>query len=115
MSCRVYQSLADGNVALWRQVRCTVWLWCCYPLLNAMAVVNAPSERRGSANATFLMFMDLGIGVGSFVWGLTIDLIGIRWLYLLCSGCAFVSLIINQLPVFSKLYSKQVRGKENVS
>lgn len=108
--------LADGNVALWAAGAVYGFGYgVVYPLLNAMAVVNAPSERRGSANATFLMFMDLGIGVGSFVWGLTIDLIGIRWLYLLCSGCAFISLIINQLPVFSKLYSKQVRGKENVS
>ena len=78
-----------------------------YPVLNAMAVVRAPEGRKGAANATFLTFLDVGIGFGSLLWGFTIDTIGIRWLYLLCAVCVAISFALNMLPRFSKMYAEE--------
>ncbi len=75
-----------------------------YPLLNAMAVVNAAPTRRGAANATFLMLMDLGIGLGSFMWGIAIDWLGVQWLFLLCSFSVVIATGIYIMVVF---YSKK--------
>lgn len=76
-----------------------------YPILNAMAVVNAGKERRGAANATFLMFLDMGIGIGSLLWGLAIDFLGIRWLYLLCAVCVAICYGLNCTPKFAAIYA----------
>ncbi len=39
------------------------------PGLQAWAIEKAPKNRRGMANATFFSFFDLGIGVGSLLFG----------------------------------------------
>ena len=77
-----------------------------YPVLNAMAVVRANPARRGAANATFLMFLDTGIALGSLIWGLAIDFLGVRWLYLLCALCVAVCFAMNCMPRFSGMYDK---------
>lgn len=51
-------------------------------ILNTFAVVGAPQARRGAANATFYMFMDVGIGLGSALWGVVADALGVEWIYL---------------------------------
>ena len=35
------------------------------PILNTKAIVHTPASRRGCANATFYMAMDLGTGAGA--------------------------------------------------
>lgn len=65
-----------------------------YPLLNAMAVVNAAPNRRGAANATFLMMLDMGIGLGAMVWGFIIDHMGPQWLYPACAVTMAVSIVL---------------------
>lgn len=39
------------------------------PALQAWSVQNSPISRRGMANATFFSFFDLGVGIGSIVFG----------------------------------------------
>lgn len=41
-----------------------------YPLLNALVIQFAPVSRRGTANATFFLAMDIGMGFGSMLLGL---------------------------------------------
>ncbi len=50
-------------------------------VLNTEAIIRTPMNRRGSANATFYMFMDVGVGLGSVVWGRTADVFGTSWIY----------------------------------
>ena len=75
----------------------TVWLWIAaalhglgygtiYPMLNAMAVTQAPLERRGTAMATFLTGMDIGGGIGASVCGMIIDLWGMESMFFICAG-----------------------------
>jgi len=41
----------------------------CLPTIQAQAVRHAPVHRRGAATATFFATFDLGIGLGSIIWG----------------------------------------------
>ena len=50
--------------------------------LAGPAVVHAPVNRRGAANATFYMAMDIAIGLGGYFWGVTADVAGTRMVYL---------------------------------
>ncbi|TCL57706.1 putative MFS family arabinose efflux permease [Hydrogenispora ethanolica] len=52
------------------------------PGLTAMAVKDAPSERRGAANSTFFTGFDLGVGLGSILWGAVAQIAGYRMMYL---------------------------------
>ncbi len=56
------------------------------PVLQAMAVRNVPPERRGASNATFFVGFDLGIGVGSILWGIIAELVGYQTIYLLADS-----------------------------
>lgn len=51
-------------------------------LLNAAAVINTPQSRRGAANATYYMAMDLGLGIGASCWGYIADWLGTRSIYM---------------------------------
>jgi len=53
------------------------------PSLQAMAVRNVPPQRRGAANGTFMSGFDLGIGIGSIIWGVTAKSFGYDTMYLL--------------------------------
>jgi MFS family permease len=52
------------------------------PTLQALAVRNAPADRRGAATGTFYVAFDMGFGVGAIVWGLVAQGIGYRSMYL---------------------------------
>jgi len=43
---------------------------------NVLAILSTPKERRGSANATFYLLLDIGIGVGAALWGVVADMFG---------------------------------------
>lgn len=56
-----------------------------YPQLNALAVTRAAPERRGTAMATFLTGMDIGVGFGAGFWGFIIDQIGMDMMFHICA------------------------------
>jgi len=49
--------------------------------IMALAIEQAPSERRGRAMASFSTAFPLSNGIGAFIDGLIIDLAGYRWMY----------------------------------
>lgn len=64
-----------------------------YPLLNAAAITSSPPHRRGTAMATFLTAMDIGVGLGASFWGLLVDWIGMGVVFPLSavfSGMAYL-------------------------
>lgn len=63
------------------------------PSLQAMAVLNVPFSRRGAANGTFYSAFDLGIGLGSGLWGVVADVWGYSAMYLAAILPAFLALI----------------------
>ena len=67
--------------------------------LQTMAVTSAPAERTGSANATFMIGFDGGIGIGSMTAGLLVAAVGYGSMFLCLSGCVLFSGLI--FAVFS--------------
>ncbi len=73
------------------------------PSLQAMAVYNVPPQRRGAANGTFLSGFDLGIGVGSIIWGYVAKITSYSTMYLLTvipviAGFVFYFLFYKKSP-----------------
>ena len=64
------------------------------PALQSMAVAIAPSERRGSANSTFLCAYDIGIGVGGGIAGSLISGLGYGMMFLLMSAFNILAILI---------------------
>ena len=48
----------------------------CNITCNVLAVLSTPKERRGAANATFYLLMDIGLGLGAALWGIVADILG---------------------------------------
>ncbi|WP_341356921.1 MFS transporter [Rossellomorea sp. y25] len=55
------------------------------PSFQTMSIQAAPKKRTGHATATFFIFYDLGIAVGSFVLGVFSFQLGFSALYIICA------------------------------
>ncbi|HZK43794.1 MAG TPA: MFS transporter [Syntrophomonadaceae bacterium] len=64
------------------------------PSLQALAIVDTPPERRGSANATFFTGFDLGLGLGAIVWGIIAQTFGYSIMYFCAILPAIIALIL---------------------
>ena len=64
------------------------------PILNALVISLSPPERRGSANATFAVAMDLGIGVGAVALGFLTQKMGFELMYGYSAGFALLALVM---------------------
>jgi MFS family permease len=61
---------------------------------QAVALKAAPQHRRGITNATVFMFVDLGVGIGPFLFGFIIPLTGYRGLYITAGALATVCIFV---------------------
>jgi MFS family permease len=64
------------------------------PTLMAMTVDRARPQERGAAMGTFTTAMDLGIGVGSIVWGVTAEAFGFQTMYVAASLMGLVGVAV---------------------
>lgn len=69
------------------------------PAFNAVAVVDSPEDRNGTANATFYFMMDFGILFASAGFGALIDAAadiaaGYRQMYLISVGITVLSMVM---------------------
>lgn len=66
------------------------------PTLMAMTVDRAGPQERGAAMGTYTTAMDLGIGVGSVVWGVVAQFLGFAAMYVAASlmGLVGVALLL---------------------
>ena len=60
----------------------------------AMAVKKAPDDRLSIANATFYMFLDLGVGVGPLLLGLLVPVVGYPLMYIAMAGVGLLALVV---------------------
>lgn len=63
-----------------------------FPGMNSLAVTECIPERRGAANATYLISIDLGFLLGSFAWGILAQEIGYNATYFV--ACLFILLAL---------------------
>ncbi|HTX70073.1 MAG TPA: MFS transporter [Thermoleophilia bacterium] len=64
------------------------------PTLMAMTVDRAGPEERGAAMGTFTTAMDLGIGLGSIVWGMMAQAFGFQAMYVAASLMGLVGVAV---------------------
>ncbi|MGW7898626.1 MFS transporter [Staphylococcus shinii] len=64
------------------------------PTAQAIAIQQSPTDKIGLATSTFYMFADFGAGIGPFMLGVVIPLMGYRNLYLTMSILVIVSIIL---------------------
>lgn len=63
------------------------------PTLNAVVMMNSGKEKRGAANSTFYICMDLGGAIGAAIAGVISEHLGYSTLYIICEVyviCAFL-------------------------
>ena len=77
-----------------------------HPIMNAIAVRSVEPNRRGSATSTFMMSQDIGMAIGSTVWGLVANHFGFTVVYILVT---FVALLL--LVAFKIFLSKGAQKK----
>lgn len=65
-----------------------------HPSMQAMTVRNVPPHRRGAANGTFFSSFDLGIGIGSVIWGAVAQVLGYSTMYILASIPVGIALLV---------------------
>lgn len=74
------------------------------PTLQAMAVRQAPAHRRGAATGTYFMAFDMGLGIGSILWGYIAEAAGFRIMYftslipLFISGAIYFKYKSSKIP-----------------
>lgn len=64
------------------------------PTMQALSVLYVPPERRGAATATYFLFLDLGLGLGSVLWGLVAQDLGYDLMYLMVIIPSLLSLLV---------------------
>ena len=64
------------------------------PSLQSLAVKNVLPNRRGAANSTFFSSFDIGVGLGSLVWGIIAHYFGYSLMYLMTIIPAIIGLAI---------------------
>jgi len=76
------------------------------PTLMAMTVDRAQPQERGAAMGTFTTAMDLGIGIGSVVWGVVAQAFGFSTMYVAASLLGLVGV--------AALLAGSARGRNRV-
>jgi MFS family permease len=69
---------------------------------QAIAIKLTPPHRMGLANSTYFIFLELGLGLGPFILGIMVPLIGYGGLYL-----SMVVLIVLVIPLYYVLHGKK--------
>jgi predicted MFS family arabinose efflux permease len=63
------------------------------PAFQTMFINLAEHNRRGTANATYFTFWDMGIGIGTILGGTIIDKLSFEHLYAVCAGLLILGVI----------------------
>jgi len=79
------------------------------PPTQALSVLNVRPDRRGAATATYFLFLDLGLGMGSVLWGFVAQALSYDIMYLL----VIIPSIFALLPYL--LFARQAKVKQEVN
>lgn len=84
------------------------------PLFQSFVTGTTPAPKRGTANATYLLSYDIGIGIGSFAMGIFQESIGLGKGFAVTAVCYIAGGIIYAVYV-ERYYAKLVRNNQNKS
>ncbi|MFP3928043.1 MAG: MFS transporter, partial [Desulfobacteraceae bacterium] len=60
---------------------------------QAIAIKGAPPDKLGLATATYYIFLDLGFGVGPYLFGSLVPFTGYRGLYLVMAAVILLTIV----------------------
>jgi MFS family permease len=60
---------------------------------QAIAIKGAPPDRLGLATATYYIFLDMGFGVGPYLFGSLVPFTGYRGLYLVMAAVILLTIV----------------------
>ena len=75
-------------------------------LLNVSVIEMVPISRRGVANSTFMLFGDIGLGLGATVWGVSSTYGGYTLTYILSAVVILAALAIHLICFIPKYKAK---------
>lgn len=81
------------------------------PLFQSFVTGTTPAPKRGTANATYLLSYDIGIGIGSFVMGIFQEGIGLSTGFAITAAAYIIGGIIYAVYV-DRYYAKLIRQKK---
>ena len=64
---------------------------------QTLAVLRAPSDRVGAANATYSSCFDLGLGLGALLFGFVAEFTGYGMMFLICGLSQVIPYVILKL------------------
>lgn len=80
------------------------------PGFQTIAIQISPDSRSSHATSTFFILYDLGIAIGSFVWGLIVSGIGFSNVYLVAAAIVVVALLL-----FEFYYRRSSKKEEKIA
>jgi MFS family permease len=78
----------------------------CLPALQTLAIIKSPPQRRGAATGTFFVAFDVGIGLGTVLWGYVAALTGYHLMFL----STLIPLAVSAITYYYYVYKKIASG-----
>lgn len=69
---------------------------------QSYALFNAPRNKLGLATSTYYIFLDIGGGVGPYIFGFAGEKLGYSSMYQISAGLVFIVLILYFIMIFKK-------------
>ncbi len=68
---------------------------------QSYALFNAPRNKLGLATSTYYIFLDIGGGIGPYIFGFAGEKFGYSYMYQISAGLVFIVLILYFIMIFS--------------
>ena len=69
---------------------------------QSYALLNAPKNKLGLATSTYYIFLDIGGGIGPYIFGFAGENLGYKAMYQICAGLVFIVLILYFFLIFKR-------------
>lgn len=69
---------------------------------QSYALLNAPKNKLGLATSTYYIFLDIGGGIGPYIFGFAGESLGYKAMYQICAGLVFIVLILYFFLIFKR-------------
>lgn len=77
------------------------------PNMNTIIVMMASAEKKGAAVAVYFSSIDIGMGLGSVIWGVISQQYGYTSIYLSSSICCFFAIILYFLVLSKRIIAAE--------
>jgi MFS family permease len=77
---------------------------------QAISIKEAPSDRLGLSTATYYIFLDVGFGIGPYLFGSLVPFTGYRSLYFMMAAVIFATILLYTFLTLSKVSPSGKQG-----